>query len=666
MQNDEFLKLKGLVSDIAALQYYDVSQPVVIECDASSYGLGAAVFQKGGVVGYASRTLTSTEKNYAQIEKELLAIVFACTRYDQLVVGNPRIIIKTDHKPLINIFNKPLLTAPKRLQHMLLNLQRYNLEIQYVTGKQNVVADALSRVPFDDDELKTYNKLNIFRVFRQLENLDLSSYLSVSDSCLENIVEATSQDAALQNVLDYIRNGWPRVIGRVPANTKIYFKYRGELSTQDGLIFRNDRIVIPHSIQRSMVDRVHVSHNGIESTLKLARENVFWPGMSSQIIDVVKECQICAKYAPSQPKPPMQTHAIPIYPWQVVSMDVFFADYAGRKRNFLVTVDHYSDFVELDILKDLSGKSTVETCRVNFSRHGSPQLVITDNGTNFINEEMKEMARIWNFEHSTSAPNHQQANGKAEAAVKTMKRLILKAEDTGENLWYTLLHWRNTPNKIGRSPVNRLFSRSTRCGVPAVVEKYIPNVTEAVPEAIAERRKRTKYYYDRKTRELPTLQTGDPVLVQLHPENSKTWTSAVVDHKLNDRSYVVNAGGSSYRRDLVHIKPRKEPETCPILQQASQPKALLQLEESRAIVPVVDLALASPRQKTLCQESSTVADPKDSEHRGPSEVVQPEPPGPPLLNVPSTINATPTISGGTRPKRERKIPSKLKDFVLDQ
>lgn len=67
-----------------------------------------------------------------------------------------------------------------------------------------------------------------------------------------------------------------------------------------------------------MIDRVHVSHNGIESTLKLARENIFWPGMSAQIMDVVKECTVCAKYAPSQQKPPMQSHAIPVYPWQIV------------------------------------------------------------------------------------------------------------------------------------------------------------------------------------------------------------------------------------------------------------------------------------------------------------------------------------------------------------
>lgn len=123
------------------------------------------------------------------------------------------------------------------------------------------------------------------------------------------------------------------------------------------MLFRNDRIVIPYSLRKKITDKAHVSHNGTESTLKLARANVFWPGMSAQIREAVKECAICAKYAPSQPPAPMQTHPIPVHPFQIISMDVFFAEYRGDKRKFLVTVDHYSDFFEVDLLKDLTPRS---------------------------------------------------------------------------------------------------------------------------------------------------------------------------------------------------------------------------------------------------------------------------------------------------------------------
>ncbi|XP_039451539.1 uncharacterized protein K02A2.6-like [Culex pipiens pallens] len=661
-EDEDFSKVKSLVSDITTLRYYNVREPLTIECDASCFGLGVAVFQKDGIVGYASRTLTDTEKNYAQIEKELLAILFACVRFDQLIVGNPQTTVKTDHKPLINIFNKPLLTAPKRLQHMLLNLQRYHLALEFVTGKENVVADALSRAPHNDSTVRDeYQKLNIYKIFKQLEDCNVSGYLSISDNCLDTIMKATEQDAALQTVIDFIRNGWPSTIDRVPSAAKIYFKYRSELSTQDGLVFRNDRILIPCALQRSMIDKVHVSHNGIESTLKLARENIFWPGMSAQITDVVKECHVCAKFAASQQKPPMQSHAVPIYPWQVVSMDVFFTSYQRKRHQFLVTVDHYSDYIELDILKDMSARSLVETCRKNFARYGCPQIVVTDNGTNFVNEEMKEMAIKWNFKHSTSAPHHQQANGKAEAAVKIAKRLIQKAEETDQDVWYVLLHWRNIPNKIGSSPASRLFSRSTRCGVPASFEKYTPRIVQNVPEAILENKRKVKYYYDRKSRNLPALETGSPVYVQAHPEISKTWTPAIVTEKLNDRSYVVDVNGASYRRDLTNLRPRKEPTTIPLVPAQSHPPT-----ESSAAQTGADLT-AEPEASSLAAmrfdetATTTTTSPVVNQSAAATPSVRERGSQLAAINTPGkqTTDAT------NRPTRERKIPSKFADYVLE-
>lgn len=645
IQETEFQNLKSLVSDVKTLRYYDRRLPLVIECDASSFGLGVAVFQEKGIIGYASRTLTKTERNYAQIEKELLAILFACTRFDQLVVGNLHTIVKTDHKPLISIFKKPLLSAPKRLQHMLMNLQRYSLEIQFVTGKENTVADAISRAPYDDASSSAeFRKKNVFKIFQELEDWELSSYLKVSDSCLNNIIEATANDVALVRIQKYISNGWPTSIERVPADAKIYFKYKDELSTQDGLVFRNDRIVIPCSLQRSMIEKVHASHNGIEATLKLARENLFWPSMSSQIVDVVKECSVCAKFASSQAKPPMQSTAVPVYPFQVVSMDVFFAEYAGKRQNFLVTVDHYSDFIEVDVLKSLSASCLVKTCQMNFARHGVPQLVISDNGTNFINKEMSEMARTWNFKHSTSAPHHQQANGKAEAAVKIVKRLIQKAEETGQSLWYVLLHWRNIPNKIGSSPACRLFSRSTRCGVPAAVEKYCPKTIDKVPEHIVQNKRRVKYYYDRKSRPLPVLETGSPVYVQLRPEDNKIWTPATIDNKLNDRSYIVDVGGASYRRDLVHIKPRNEPLTRPSRSNsASQPDA--ESPSTNSVLSTPDIGRENNLLAEHQEETSSASVTNDSAPNG-------------------SERSSPATSSVGRPKRAIKLPKKFEGYQM--
>ncbi|XP_055590889.1 uncharacterized protein K02A2.6-like [Uranotaenia lowii] len=337
---------------------------------------------------------------------------------------------------------------------MLLNLQRYNLFIKFVTGKENVVADALSRAPLIGEESKDeYQKLNVFKVSKEIEKINLANYLSVSDHRLNKIILETEKDLAFQQIIQYIQNGWPTRIDQVPDSSKIYFKYRDELSHQDGIIFRCDRILVPHSLRSKLIQSCHVSHNGMEATIKLARANLFWPGMTAQIRDVVKECSICAKFAASQANPPMMSHRIPVHPFQMISMDVFVAEYRGRKRNFLVTVDHYSDYFEVDILKDLTPESVIEICKINFARHGIPQQVISDNGTNFVNRKMSQFANDWEFEHITSAPYHQQANGKSEAAVKIAKRLLLKADESGNDFWYALLHWRNIPNKIESSPV---------------------------------------------------------------------------------------------------------------------------------------------------------------------------------------------------------------------
>lgn len=144
-EQNEFDRLKKIITDLTNLQYFDVNKEIVMECDASSEGLGVVLYQEERPIAYASRTLTNAERNgYAMIEKEMAAIVFGCARFHQMLIGN-QTTVRTDHKPLIDITSKPLISAPKRLQMMMLSLQKYDLKFKFVKGKDNVVADALSR-----------------------------------------------------------------------------------------------------------------------------------------------------------------------------------------------------------------------------------------------------------------------------------------------------------------------------------------------------------------------------------------------------------------------------------------------------------------------------------------------------------------------------------------
>lgn len=144
---DAFNRVKQLVADYPVLRYYDMNLPVTIQCDSSETGLGAALLQDGQPVAFASRTLTSTERDYAQIEKECLGIVFACERFNQYLFGRNSVGVQSDHKPLETIFAKPLTAAPKRLQGMLLRLQKFNLKVGYVKGSEMFLGDTLSRAP---------------------------------------------------------------------------------------------------------------------------------------------------------------------------------------------------------------------------------------------------------------------------------------------------------------------------------------------------------------------------------------------------------------------------------------------------------------------------------------------------------------------------------------
>jgi hypothetical protein len=215
------------------------------------------------------------------------------------------------------------------------------------------------------------------------------------------------------------------------------------LSVQQGIIFRNDAIVVPSSLRRMMIKKVHLSHNGVESTLKLAKDNFFWPSMTAQITEYVRKCEVCLKYADNQQKLDMITHQIPDAPWQIVSSDICFVKDKGKSLNLLVTVDHYSDFIEVDILSDLTGQAVVRALSSQWSRYESPEELMTDNGTHYINNTMEIFSKTWNFKHTTSALHYPRSNGKAESAVKIIKNLFRKSLEANENFWMALNHWSN-------------------------------------------------------------------------------------------------------------------------------------------------------------------------------------------------------------------------------
>ena len=164
--------LKKAVASTAVLRFYHLADEVTIQCDASHSGLGAALMPNGQSVACASRAQTPPETRYAQIEKELLAIVFACDRFEAYIYGRDCVSIESDHKPLEIIVLKPLSSAHKWLQRMLLQLQKYTLDVEYKKGELMYLADTLSRAYIPD--------VNVCDFVHELEEIDHRESLPVS------------------------------------------------------------------------------------------------------------------------------------------------------------------------------------------------------------------------------------------------------------------------------------------------------------------------------------------------------------------------------------------------------------------------------------------------------------------------------------------------------
>ena len=220
-QEDAFAAVKNAMTKSTALAFYDHNRPTKLSSDASSYGLGAVILQEIDgefrPVEYASRTLTNAERHYAQIEKELLGVVWACERFSRYLVGLDKFIIETDHKPLIPIINvKDLDGTPIRCQRLLIRLMRYNGVAQFSPGKTLVLADLLSRKPLEFDNDKDLENDVQFYVHA------ITSGIPASKEKIQIIQEESQKDSVICRAIKLTLEGWPNVHKVPPGLREMY------------------------------------------------------------------------------------------------------------------------------------------------------------------------------------------------------------------------------------------------------------------------------------------------------------------------------------------------------------------------------------------------------------------------------------------------------------
>lgn len=531
--------IKGMPTDAPVLAFYDVTKPTAVSADGSSYGLGAVLLQLHAEeckpVAFCSRRLSEAETRYAQIEKECLAGVWACEKFDKYLCGLEEFRLETDHKPLVPLINnRSLDNVPLRCQRLLMRLMRYKPEAVYVPGRTLIIADTLSRSPqtYTKEETDTHSEVECYVA-------TVMQGIPASPSRMESIRSATAADSDLQSVIKLMRSGWPEYYGNVPPNIRAYVKMKNKLSEANGLLIRGSRIVFPQALRFDILKKIHDGHQGLTKCRERAKSSVWWLGLSAELKSLVMSCHACQEQRRAQQREPLISTPLPDRPWKRIGLHLC----EHNKSNYLVISDYYSRFLEVLHLPSTTSTHVIQRLKATFARFGIPDEV-SDNGPQFSSAEFQGLARELDFNHITLSPHHPQGNGHAERAVQTAKR-ILSQEDP----LIALMCYRSTPcSTTGASPAELLMGRKIRTTLP-ILEKNLrpkwPN-RKTVREKDAGEKAKQAFYYNRRhgARPLPPLRPGDAVVVRL--DQGKAWeTPAVVSKETSKETLTLSATPAS-------------------------------------------------------------------------------------------------------------------------
>ena len=427
---------------------------------------------------------------------------------------------------------------------MLLRLQPYDLTIKYRPGKEVLLADALSRLSP--------------RVRGPVKDMDVQvNLVQFSSDKMKELRDATNKDCELIALRETIISGWPDTIREVPSALKPYWPYRDELSVEDGLVMKSDRVVVPKSMQKGVLETIHSAHQGIEKCKLRARTCVFWCNINKDIEALISRCPICQEHQKSQQHETLMPHEIPTRPWQTVGTDIFHYN----SDDFLIMCDYYSKFPFIKKLAKMDSQTVVDCTKSVFAEQGIPERVISDDGKQYDCATYRQFAKDWGFDHVTSSPHYARSNGFVERQIQTVKMTLTKAKETSHDPKLALLSLRSTPidNQLP-SPGELLYQRKLKSDLPVRVRNTDPN-SDVIASRLKSRQDIQKAYYDTFARDLPPLITGQHVRIQDHA--SKRWNPGVVTSKTSEpRSYnVLTPNGNTLRRNRSHIRETGEKHT---------------------------------------------------------------------------------------------------------
>ena len=601
-----FEAVKATLVAPPVLAYFDPSLPTAVHTDASRLGgLGYALLQRHDqewkLVQCGSRFLSDVESRYAVVELEMLAVTWAVRKCHIYLAGMPEFNIITDHRPLVPILNSKSLAEIEnpRLQRLREKLMAYTFTAVWKAGKTHHLPDALSRAPVEqpgpedeeaEKEVVHQTRNALLARIRDEEDSDGSAASPMQDVILERVREASRTDETYQKVSEVVMNGFPEHKADLPSLVRPYWCVRERLSIDDGLLVCGARLVIPLSLRREVLERLHDSHQGIDRTKRRARQTVYWPNIDQEITNLVSSCRACHERLPSLPKEPFLTDPQPTRVFQSVSADFFH--HAGK--TFLVYADRLSGWpIVVSCKREATSRTLVCSLREIFSSTGVPNVLRSDGGPQFSAHHTKEFLKRWGVRHVTSSPHYPQANGHAESAVKLVKRLLQKTSVAGntdcDEFARGLLEIRNTPRSDGRSPAQVLYGHPVRSAVPVhyrAFDQAWQKAAEDCDRRGEEMKEAAREAYDESARPLRPLRVG--AYVSLQDPATGLWdrTGQVVGIG-SHRSYLIKMpSGRILWRNRRHIRPCR----CVI---ATQPGPIRRREESSS------LTMAPASRKTV-------------------------------------------------------------------
>ena len=372
---------KRLLLQSKVLVHYDSSLPLRLAADASQYGLGAVISHtlpngEERPIAFASRSLSQSERNYSQIDKEALALIYGVQKFHTYLYGR-KFTLVTDHKPLTTIFGPKKgvpSVAAARLQRWALLLAAYQYDIEFRSTTAHGNAVALSRLPLLDDTTRKVSETRLCNL-RTIESLPVTS---------DEIRKATQRDPALSKVKSYLLKGWPE---RIPQVLKPYQSKIAELTIEDGCLLWGGRVVVPESLREIIKKELHQEHLGISKMKGLARSHVWWAGIDRDLEVLAKSCAECAAVKQAPAKAPLHPWSWPSHPWQHLHID-----FAGPflDKSFLIVIDAYSKWAEVIAMSQTTTEHTIKALRHLFSIHGLPEQIVSDNGPQFTSSTFAE------------------------------------------------------------------------------------------------------------------------------------------------------------------------------------------------------------------------------------------------------------------------------------